>query len=107
MCAWLSVKKTSSTSICFAHSQETLLHYQPNKIGVGLLPFSLDHQYNYSLYCLYTLQTGTSKENFFNRPLNLVIIFCILMTVILYSGGDTVIRIYMLVTVRGERVTEN
>ena len=30
MCAWLPVKKTSSTSICFAHSQETLLHYQPN-----------------------------------------------------------------------------
>ena len=107
MCALLPVKKTFSTSICFAHSQETLLHYQPNKIGVGLLPFSLDHRYKYSLYCLYTFQTGTSKENFFNRPLNLVIIFCILMTVILYSGGDTVIRIYMLVTVRGERVTEN
>ena len=107
MCAWLPVKKTFSTSICFAPSQETLLHYQPNKIGVGLLPFSLDHLYKYSLYCLYTFQTGTSKENFFNRPLNLVIIFCILMTVILYSGGDTVIRIYMLVTVRGERVTEN
>ena len=66
MCAWLPVKKTFSTSICFAPSQETLLHYQPNKI-----------------------------------------VFCILMTVILYSGGDTVIRIYMLVTVRGERVTEN
>ena len=107
VCLAASQKDIQYINICFAHSQETLLHYQPNKIGVGLLPFSLDHRYNYSLYCLYTLQTGTSKENFFNRPLNLVIIFCILMTVILYSGGDTVIRIYMLVTVRGERVTEN
>ena len=61
MCAWLPVKKTSSTSICFC-----------------------------------------------SQPIDCEIEFlCILMTVILYSGGDTVIRIYMLVTVRGERVTEN
>ena len=59
--------------------------------------------------CLAASQKDIQYINLFcSQPIDCEIEFlCILMTVILYSGGDTVIRIYMLVTVRGERVTEN